>query len=186
MKELCAAGIVQPPQYSKPRLPRKKCVICGEQIIAENLNTITCSKRCLSEYKRRWAVDNHHLFPNRRRRSLMEQNFAEWLAQNFRGRWFSEVYFRNKEAKMWGWADFVFPAQKLIIELDGSHHRKNRAAKDMIRDEYLLKVRGYTTLRITAEEYAKNVKIDVVKILLGIGVAEGTRTPIRAFSHSQD
>lgn len=46
--------------------------------------------------------------------------------------------------------DFVAPAAKLVIEVDGRHHERQRRA-DARRDR-ALEIAGYTVLRFTADE----------------------------------
>ena len=46
-------------------------------------------------------------------------------------------------------ADFVVPAARLVIEIDGRHHARQRAA-DARRDRVLARL-GYRVLRIEAE-----------------------------------
>ena len=66
-----------------------------------------------------------------------------------------------------GWADFVFPSRRVIIELDGSHHKK-RKELDAVRDKHLTEVRGYTVIRIPHSEYTKGTRIEEIKQLLGL------------------
>lgn len=98
----------------------------------------------------------------------MEQSFREWLEnlgiKHGVSGYLPEIQFYNPTTKKHGWADFVFPRLKLIIELDGSHH-KNRRDLDHIRDVYLSN-RGWSVLRIQHTEYRKKSRIGEVLVLL--------------------
>ena len=48
-------------------------------------------------------------------------------------------------------ADFYFPGRKLILEIDGGYHNKQKA-KDARRDAEFLRVRGIRTVRVTNEQ----------------------------------
>ena len=103
----------------------------------------------------------------------MEQSFYDWLISHgillgIHG-FLEEVHFKhtvNEKIKN-GWADFVFPTRRLIIELDGSHHKK-RAELDAVRDKHLSEIRRYTVIRITHSEYVKGTRILEIKQLLGL------------------
>lgn len=50
-------------------------------------------------------------------------------------------------------ADFYIPNKKLIIEIDGSHHKEPYyKERDRIRDIRFLKERGIKTIRLTNEQ----------------------------------
>jgi very-short-patch-repair endonuclease len=66
-----------------------------------------------------------------------------------------------------GWADFVFVSRRLVIELDGNHH-KTRKHLDEIRDDHLSTRRGYTVIRITHSEYVKQTRLKQIEHVLGI------------------
>ena len=50
-------------------------------------------------------------------------------------------------------ADFIFEDKKLIIELDGTQHKKT-VEQDAIRDAWF-NSKGYTVIRIPVEEFKK-------------------------------
>ena len=102
--------------------------------------------------------------------SYMELSFRNWLLnnnfkENIHG-FLTEIHFYNKLYKKHGWIDFLFPKLKLIIELDGNHHRY-RKELDTIRDNYLLS-KGYTVIRITHTEYTKRTRMNEICKLLGV------------------
>lgn len=92
--------------------------------------------------------------------SYLERSFDEWL----RGRgskpglhgYMREIHFFNPETKKHGYCDFVFPKIKLVIELDGTTHRKT-VLQDSLRDKFLIS-RGWHVLRISHKEYVKKIK----------------------------
>lgn len=69
------------------------------------------------------------------------------------GSWWNGRHVWNEELKKNYFTDFCFENLKLIIELDGTQHRKTVEA-DKIRDEYLTR-KGYEVIRISYEEYRK-------------------------------
>jgi very-short-patch-repair endonuclease len=100
----------------------------------------------------------------------MERSFTTWLISKGMSRglsgFLSEIHFKNPETKKNGWADFVFPRRRLILELDGTHHRK-RQHLDAARDEYLDQ-RGWKVVRITHAEYRSGSRIPEIQQLLGV------------------
>jgi very-short-patch-repair endonuclease len=102
----------------------------------------------------------------------MEQTFVDWLeaqgiSQGIYGYW-EQVHFKHKpEGKTRnGWADFVFVSRRLIIELDGNHHR-TRQIQDHMRDAHL-RTRGYEVIRITHTEYRRKTKLNLIREKLGM------------------
>ena len=88
----------------------------------------------------------------------MERTFVAWLeshgiTKGIYGYW-DQVHFKHKPNNKVknGWADFLFVSRRLIIELDGSHH-KSRKHLDEVRDAHLSSRRGYQVIRITHAEY---------------------------------
>jgi guanylate kinase len=65
--------------------------------------------------------------------------------------------------------DFLAPALKLVVEVDGSVHSKRRAA-DARRDEYLRRA-GFTVVRFTVEDVVHD--IETVLVRLRAAVARG-------------
>lgn len=151
-----------------------KCLFCSTiKIVRQSYKLKYCSKQCQNSASSirtsNYLKNNRSHIRGPHKPSYMEESFASWLKQNYTDKWYSEVYFWNHELKKNGWADFVFPKEKLIIELDGSQHRKT-VEKDQIRDEYLLRDRGYKVYRITHKDYVKQIRINEVKVMLGIKI----------------
>lgn len=78
----------------------------------------------------------------------------------------TEVRFKNTYTDRNNWADFVFPHQKLIIELDGTQHLKT-VEQDKIRDKILVD-RGWLVLRIPYKDYQQKTYVNYIKKLLNI------------------
>lgn len=165
----------RPPRPPKPpRLYELSCVWCHCLFLALRKQQKTCGKLCLSNHNSarmsEWLSKNRQHVRGPHRQSYMEESFEKWLQQHnitkgLNG-YLSEVYFYNKQTKKNGWADFVFPRLKLIIELDGTHHLKRKHLDD-IRDAGL-KARGWVVFRISIKEYKSGIKINQVKKLLQI------------------
>lgn len=102
----------------------------------------------------------------RQKRSYLEESFSRWLESN-QVQYQYEIQFKNHELGKYYYADFVFPDINLIIELDGTQHRKT-VEQDRIRDEYLSQVHGYRVLRVTHKEYQAKTKYSIICDLLGI------------------
>ena len=134
----------------------------------------------------KWLKENRSHLRGRSEPSYMEKSFAEWLENNGvaagRQGYLTEVKFNIRGTDKRGWADFVFPRLKLIIELDGSHH-KHRQELDDIRDQSL-DARGWTVVRISHAEYRKGTRIGEIRELLGLEVPGGIepRTVLPTFN----
>lgn len=145
------------------------CRICNTPIKKARK---TCSDNCKRIYSSRiqseYMRNNQHKYAGRRKASWMEVSFSSWLAKKniCKGMsgYLTEVYFWNPDTKKNGWADFVFPRKRLIIELDGSHHR-GREALDNIRDKYL-RSRGWNVIRVTYNEYQEKSRIKELEDLI--------------------
>ena len=134
-----------------------------------------CYKTSHSERMSKWLKENRSHLKGRSAPSYMEKSFAEWLEANgvSQGRcgYLTEVKFNIRGTNKRGWADFVFPRHRLIVELDGSHHR-NRQDLDLIRDQSLQE-RGWTVVRISHTEYRKGTRISEIRDLLNLEVPRG-------------
>ena len=64
-------------------------------------------------------------------------------------------------------ADFVAPAAKLIVEVDGGYHT-SRAAADARRDRYLTRA-GYRVVHIPAEVVVRQLSVAVEQIRAALG-----------------
>lgn len=89
----------------------------------------------------------------RHKRSWMELNFEFYLIENNITGWDTEVHFWSDELHKNYFPDFVFEDRKLIIELDGTQHRKS-LEQDATRDKWFL-TKGYKVVRIDIEEFKK-------------------------------
>lgn len=87
----------------------------------------------------------------RHKRSWMELTFEKYLADNGITGWDSEVHFWNEELRKNYFPDFIFESKKLIIELDGTQHRKT-VEQDAIRDQWF-ESKGYKVIRIPHPEF---------------------------------
>lgn len=166
--------------YPHTKIKFQNCENCDYIFVAKRSKDRryrkSCSEDCrrilLSKFKSNWLKnkDNHKKLPRRNEKSYMERSFEEWLISNGLSRglhgFLTEINFINKNNKKPGWTDFVFPKQKLIIELDGTQHRK-RKQLDMIRDDYL-KSKNWIVIRITHKEYKNKSKLDLIKQLLNL------------------
>ncbi|OQW79331.1 MAG: hypothetical protein BVN32_03315 [Proteobacteria bacterium ST_bin14] len=76
--------------------------------------------------------------------------------------------FRRQQVIGWFIADFVCPAAKLIVEVDGDTHD---ADADAARDAALMR-RGYRVLRVTNEDVMRNVEGVKVAILRALEHAD--------------
>lgn len=147
----------RPPRPPRPllcRWPRKDpsdpvthintCLMCKTHFGTTNKTKKYCDKPCriraASKRQSEFLRKNRAHIRGPHKQSYMESTFEKWLTTHgiFRGLsgYLPEVYFYNKNSNKNGWADFVFPRKRLIIELDGSHH-KNRKELDRIRDAHL-------------------------------------------------
>lgn len=148
---------------------KSTCTICGVEVIGRK----TCSTECYNKHQsvRQTALlknpEHRKKYRGNSGKSYMEESFDKWLSENYGGKYFDQIHFFNEESRKHGWIDFLFPKEKIIIELDGTHHRK-RENLDNIRDEYLKRKRGYTVYRITIYEYQKQSKLSLIKQLLNI------------------
>ena len=89
----------------------------------------------------------------RHKRSWMELTFEEYLKYNNIQGWETEVHFWNENLRKNYFSDFIFEDKKLIIELDGTQHKKT-IEQDTIRDLWF-NSKGYTVTRIPVEEFKK-------------------------------
>ena len=110
------------------------------------------TKQKLSKCRTEWLknpLNRKNL--GRHKRSWMELTFKQYLNDNNIVGWKSEIHFWNDLLKKNYFPDFIFEDQKLIIELDGTQHRKT-VEKDAIRDQWFAS-RGYRVIRIPHPEF---------------------------------
>ena len=167
--------------HKTPETPKVKitipqiCIICNTQVVGKRM---TCSRECQLERFRQASTENlrknRHKYVGPHQRSYMERTFAEWLNSHgiragING-YLEQIHFKHlvDDKVKNGWIDFVFPRKKLIIELDGNHHRL-RKDLDALRDKHL-EAKGYRILRITHREYLRKSKMfEVINLLQDIG-----------------
>jgi len=110
------------------------------------------TKEKLSKFRTEWLknpLNRKNL--GRHNRSWMELTFESYLKTNGIVGWDSEVHFWNIELRKNYFPDFIFEDKKLIIELDGTQHRKT-VEQDTIRDKWFTEL-GYTVIRIQHSEF---------------------------------
>ena len=89
----------------------------------------------------------------RHKRSWMELTFEDYLRYNGITGWDTEVHFWNEDLRKNYFPDFIFEEKKLIIELDGTQHRKT-VEQDTVRDLWFSS-KGYKVIRVPVEEFKK-------------------------------
>jgi very-short-patch-repair endonuclease len=112
------------------------------------------TKKHLSKIRTEWLknpLNRKNL--GRHKRSWMELTFESYLKENKITGWDTEVHFWNNDLGKNYFPDFIFEDKKLIIELDGTQHRKTKE-QDSIRDNWFL-TKEYNVVRITVEEFKK-------------------------------
>jgi len=110
------------------------------------------TKQKLSKFRSEWLknpLNRKNL--GRHKRSWMELTFEEYLKYNNIQGWDTEVHFWNEELRKNYFPDFIFESKKLIIELDGTQHRKT-VEQDSIRDKWFYN-KGYKVIRIPYLEF---------------------------------
>lgn len=155
-----------------PKTYNRKCENCHTHFQTPNKKKKFCSRKCrstvASERTSEWLRNNRDHIRGPHKQSYMEKSFEDWLKQQGIKRglsgYLTEVYFYNPTTRKNGWADFVFPRAKVIVELDGTHHQK-RKELDKIRDNFLHS-RGWDVIRITHKEYQKRTQVTKIKNIL--------------------
>lgn len=112
------------------------------------------TKQKLSKIRTEWLknpLNRKNL--GRHKRSWMELTFEKYLKDNNITGWDTEVHFWNDQLSKNYFPDFIFEDRKLIIELDGTQHRKT-VEQDTIRDKWF-SIKGYKVIRVPVEEFKK-------------------------------
>jgi very-short-patch-repair endonuclease len=144
------------------------CVVCGEFVLFRK----TCSHTCFIKLKS--AQQSHRLKTDpiyrsklgTANRSYMETSFESWLKSNYPSLDFQIQHpIRNNKQQGYFYIDFFIPSLNLGIELDGTQHIKNKK-HDIDRDSFILQQHKIYIFRITASEYYKKAKIEIVKTIL--------------------
>lgn len=87
----------------------------------------------------------------RHKKSWMEETFEKYLLENSIIGFETEKHFWNDEDRKNYYPDFIFEDAKLIIELDGTQHKKT-IELDEKRDKWFL-TKGYIVVRISHNEF---------------------------------
>lgn len=154
---------------------RHTCCVCNKIFISE-VKRKTCGDVCknklLSQISSDFLKNTRSHIRGPHLQSYMEFSFEQWLIEKGFKRslhgYLTDVHFYNHQTKKNGFADFVFPKLRIIIELDGTHHLK-RIELDKIRDDYL-RSRNWKVIRIPHKEYIAKTRIHEISTLLKIGV----------------
>jgi very-short-patch-repair endonuclease len=110
------------------------------------------TKKKLSVFRTQWLKNpENRKNLGRHKRSWMELTFESYLKENNITGWNTEVHFWNDDLKKNYFPDFIFESKKLIIELDGTQHRKT-VEQDAIRDKWFSD-KGYKVIRIPHPEF---------------------------------
>ena len=152
-----------------PKTNVKQCVICEK---FHGKTGRTCSSDCKSKLLSisiRTAISNgFNPSANRGRgkRSYLESSFSEWVTKNFPELVVYQEYpFKRHDQVKTYFADFYFPNLNLIIELDGTQHKKS-AEYDNERDCYINRSYGVNIIRISHKEYTSKQLIPQIKEIL--------------------
>lgn len=97
----------------------------------------------------------------------MELSFYDWLINNGVTNFETEKPFKRLDVTKTYFADFYFPDLSLIIELDGSQHKKT-IAYDSERDRYISTTYNIEIIRVSHKEYTLQTKLDLIKSKLGL------------------
>lgn len=155
------------------------CKVCGASIPNKRIMSCSdyCKRKLLSASLKKAFEEGYHkgnLYRSRNNPSYMERSFNQWLIDSdCTYVWELEQPFKrydeNGNYEKCYFADFFFPELKLIIELDGDHHKKQKEY-DKDRDIYIIEnnVCVNTIIRITHKEYISHSRIDEIKSLLNI------------------
>jgi very-short-patch-repair endonuclease len=110
------------------------------------------TKKKLSVFRTQWLKNpENRKNLGRHKKSWMEVTFESYLKDNSILGWDTEVHFWNDELRKNYFPDFIFESKKLIIELDGTQHRKP-VEQDAIRDNWFIN-KGYKVIRIPHSEF---------------------------------
>lgn len=114
------------------------------------------TKEKLSKFRTAYLKDiNNRKNLGRHKRSWMETEFEKYLLKHDILGWETEKHFWNADLKKNYFPDFLFESRKLIIELDGTQHRKT-TEQDSIRDSWFCQ-QGYTVVRVPYAEFKQRL-----------------------------
>lgn len=137
------------------------CKECGSVFYvtsSKKSNTKFCSKECRITNQSRFQSEYISKAENRKNLGSHKPSYPEtlmlsWLDAN-QIRYRFEPSFKNHRDGKTYFPDFVFDDIKLIIELDGTQHRKT-VEKDKYRDAYIFEEYGYTVKRFWCKDFLK-------------------------------
>lgn len=165
--------------YANPLLRQRICKVsfcqeCGTTI--PNKIKVTCSQLCMKARVSKKMKGKMSLQQNRGRhkKSWLEIGMESFLNER-NITYETEKRFHNIETRKNYFCDFFIPSHSLIIEMDGTQHKKTILA-DEERDRYLLEHEGYYVLRITHAQWKGKEKHEILNVIFG--VPEGSRTPL--------
>lgn len=135
-----------------PRLARPQFI--GRRWGASLNGHTNISKQKIAKARTEWLKKSENRKNlGRYKRSWMEQIFEAYLTENIIIGWDTEVHFWSEDLNKNFYPDFLFEDKKLIIELDGTQHRKT-VLQDTIRDAWF-NTQGYDVVRIAIEEFKR-------------------------------
>ena len=110
------------------------------------------SKAKISKARTEWLKKSENRKNlGRHKKSWMEETFEKYLLENSIIGFETEKHFWNNEDRKNYYPDFIFEDAKLIIELDGTQHKKT-IELDEKRDKWFL-TKGYIVVRISHNEF---------------------------------
>jgi len=110
------------------------------------------TKKKISEFRIGWLKKSENRKNlGRYKKSWMEETFEAYLIEHEIYGWETEKHFWSESLRKNFYPDFLFEEKKLIIELDGTQHRKT-VDLDTKRDIWFTTI-GYRIVRITHAEF---------------------------------
>lgn len=143
------------------------CPICGKPHTKSNTCSNLCKSVLLSNSMKDKIYNGYNPNKNRGRgkQSYLEKSFEEWILKNFDIEYIPEHPIKRLDIKKTYFGDFYFPTKNLIIELDGTHHKKT-VEYDKFRDNYIELTYGIKVIRISHSEYTNKSRIqEIINIL---------------------
>lgn len=149
----------------------KKCTICGKyhprvgKTCSDECKSILLSNSMKKKIQSGYNPNKHR---GRHKRSWLELSFESWLQKNYPSLEFqTEKPFNRKDMTKTYFADFYFPSLNLIIELDGTQHKKTQVY-DQERDQYISEIYDVEIIRISHSEYTKKEKLELIHMRLAV------------------
>ncbi|UYD60230.1 hypothetical protein OPFAMLBM_00230 [Aeromonas phage avDM12-TAAL] len=112
------------------------------------------SKRKISIARTEWLKKTENRTNlGRFKKSWMEETFESYLNENKITGWIAEKHFYSPVTKKNYYVDFLFQEKMLILELDGTQHRKS-IEHDKQRDLWFNSI-GYKVIRVPVDEFKR-------------------------------